>query len=101
MTSDIFREWFIGSFLPEIDPIRDRHMKIQLLLDNCSTHPADLHNMDPDVTFKFLPANTTSVIQPMDQAVLCSVKARAKKKFYYIKFQYCFEPPASTTALTL
>ena len=75
MTADLFREWFLGSFLQEIDPICDPDMRIQFLLDNCSAHPTDLEMMDPQVTFKFLPPNTTAVIQPMDQATLCSVKA--------------------------
>ena len=95
MTSDIFREWFISCFIPECDPIRDDKLQIQLLLDNCSTHQKDLDFMDPDIAIKFLPANTTSVIQPMDQAVLCSVKARAKKSFYLRLFEYVEQRPES------
>ena len=42
--------------------------KILLLVDNCTAHPAmdTLHN----IRLKFLPANTTSLIQPMDQGVI-------------------------------
>ena len=51
--------------------------------------------MDPDIAIKFLPANTTSVIQPMDQAVLCMVKARSKKSFYLRLFEYVEQRPES------
>ena len=71
----------LSCFIPECDPIRDDKLQIQLLLDNCSAHPKDLDFMDPDIAIKFLPANTTSVIQPMDQAVLCCVKSYQKKNF--------------------
>merc|ERR1711942_509279 len=47
--------------------------------------------MDPQLYIKFLPANTTSLIQPMDQAVLACVKAHQKKQFYHILFRYCEE----------
>ena len=44
---------------------------------------------DPDVTIEFLPPNTTSLCQPMDQAVLNSVKVFQNKEFYLTMFQYC------------
>ena len=49
-----------------------------------------MHDAGP---FKFLPPNTTSVIQPMDQAVLCCVKSRAKRAFHQKIFYYCEEHP--------
>ena len=47
--------------------------KIALLIDNCPAHPSvsDLTN----VQLVFLPPNTTSVLQPMDQGVIRSLKA--------------------------
>ena len=63
MTSDIFRDWFLNCFLLEIEPIIDPDMRIQFLIDNCSAHnDPDLEILDPNVTIKFLPANTTSLI---------------------------------------
>ena len=82
MTQDIFRDWFLNCFLSEVQPILDPDMQIQFLVDNCSTHnDPDLMIMDPKVHIKFLPANTTSLIQPMDQAVLACVKSYQKKIF--------------------
>ena len=92
MTTEIFRDWFVNYFLLEISPIRDDKMQIQLLIDNCSSHnDDDLQIMDPGVFIKYLPPNTTSLIQPMDQAVLALVKAHQKKKFYSKLFVYCDE----------
>ena len=47
--------------------------KIALLIDNCPAHPSisDLTK----VQLVFLPPNTTSVLQPMDQGVIRSLKA--------------------------
>ena len=47
--------------------------KIALLIDNCPAHPSvsDLTN----VQLVFLPPDTTSVLQPMDQGVIRSLKA--------------------------
>ena len=47
--------------------------KISLLIDNCPAHPSvsDLTN----VQLVFLLPNTTSVLQPMDQGVIRSLKA--------------------------
>ena len=55
--------------------------------------------MDPDATLKFLPPYTKSVIQPMDQGLLWSIKARAKKAFYQKMFNYCEQHPDEYTAL--
>ena len=93
MTAELFREWFIGCFLHEIDDLRNGHIRIQFVLDNTSAHPIELEHVDPDITLKFLPPNTTSVIQPMDQGPLCSVKARAKKSFHQKLFDYCQQHP--------
>ena len=52
-----------------------------LLLDNCAAHPDEesLTSSDGLVTAKFLPPNVTSLIQPMDQGVLESLKRRYRK----------------------
>ena len=51
------------------------------VLDNCPAHPnsEDLVSDDGAITAMFLPANVTSLIQPMDQGVIQSVKKRYKK----------------------
>ena len=68
MDSQIFEEW-----VPKLDrTFRMEGRKIALLIDNCPAHPSvsDLTN----VQLVFLPFNTTSVFQPMDQGVVRSLK---------------------------
>ena len=50
-----------------------------LLLDNCSAHP-DPEDLVSSDGAKFLPPNITSLIQPMDQGVIESLKRRNKSK---------------------
>ena len=89
-TKDTFQECFTNCFLHEIGEIRDEHVPIQFLIDNCSAHNAEILTIqDPDVTIEFLPPNTTSLCQPMDQAVLNSVKVFQKREYYLNMFQYC------------
>ena len=52
-----------------------------LTLDNCSAHPKEdiLVSRDGLVIAKFLPPHVTSLIPPMDQGVLESMKRRYRK----------------------
>jgi hypothetical protein len=59
----------------------DWEMRLQkknlLLVDNCSAHPV-LENLE-NIHFMYLPANTTSVLQPMDQGVIRSLKCHFRR----------------------
>ena len=69
MDSQIFEEWVC-----KLDQtFRMEGRKIALIIDICPAHPSvsDLTN----VQLVFLPPNTTSVLQPMDQGVITSLKA--------------------------
>ena len=84
MTSVLFEQWFKENFIPEVKLYCARKnipFKILLLVDNCTAHP-DLSHIDPNVRMEFLPANTTSRIQPMDQGVIANAKANYKKKYF-------------------
>ncbi|XP_065684412.1 tigger transposable element-derived protein 4-like [Hydra vulgaris] len=74
MTGDLFTEWVmkLDSFF------RAQDRKVALLVDNCSTHPRieGLCN----ISLIFFPPNTTSVLQPMDQGVVRSLKAHYRHK---------------------
>ena len=77
MTAEKFEFWFRNNFIPEVKCFCRRkriEFKILLLLDNCPGHP-DLNHIDPNVQVVFLPPNTTSIIQPMDQGVIATLKA--------------------------
>ena len=51
-----------------------------MFIDNAPTHPSSevLQTTDGNIECNFLPANTTSVLQPMDQGVLENLKRRYK-----------------------
>ncbi|XP_019624404.1 PREDICTED: tigger transposable element-derived protein 6-like [Branchiostoma belcheri] len=68
MTAAIFREW-----VRKIDvEMGRRRKKIVLLLDNCTAHPHDIPL--ENIRLVFLPANTTSLIQPLDQGIIRNFK---------------------------
>lgn len=72
MTSQLFKEE-VRKWDAEL-----KGRKILLLVDNCPAHPliTSLRNIE----LAFFPANTTSVLQPMDQSVIKSLKSHYRKK---------------------
>ena len=80
----IFLEWFHDHFVPLVQEKlteRGKEPRALLVLDNCSAHPDEdlLVSRDGQVKAVFLPPNVTSLIQPMDQGVLESLKRRYRK----------------------
>jgi len=78
-TSDITMDWFHKKTVPEIRryqteifKIPDDKLKALVLLYNCPAHPQveQLTSDDKKITCMFLPSNTTSLIQPIDQGVI-------------------------------
>ncbi|KAI6647413.1 Tigger transposable element-derived protein 4-like [Oopsacas minuta] len=68
MTRTIFQEW-----ISKRDSVLGENCrKILLLLNNCPAHPriSTLTN----IRLEFLPANTTSLIQPLDQGIIMNLK---------------------------
>ena len=102
MTADIFRDWYLNCFLMEVEPIIDPDMRIQFLIDNCSAHnDPELEFLSPNVTFKYLPGNTTSQILPMNQAVLSCVQSFQKRRFYQKLFRHCENNPEQESELNI
>ncbi|KAG7171309.1 Tigger transposable element-derived protein 1-like 83 [Homarus americanus] len=72
MFSTLSLSWFDDCFVPDI----------LLLLDNAPGHSPLLLDRHPNVKVVFLPPNTSSILQPMDQELICNVKAAfSTKKF--------------------
>ena len=69
MNSEIFEEWVRK--LDQNFGADDR--KIAFIIDNCPAHPS-ISNLT-NVQIVFLPPNTTSILQPMEQGVIRSLKA--------------------------
>ena len=75
MTGTVFEDWT----MKWNNKLKKAGQNALLLLDNASSHviPDSLSN----ITIHFLPANTTSHLQPLDAAVIRS-----------FKYKYCNEP---------
>ncbi|XP_045104407.1 tigger transposable element-derived protein 7-like [Portunus trituberculatus] len=77
-----FSDWFFKHFVPEVRRYQEDVLKFNLddvsallLLDNAPAHPSadKLVSADGKIRILYLPANTTSLIQPMDQGVISAV----------------------------
>jgi hypothetical protein len=74
MTSEKFEEW-----LKEVDrQMKRRQKKIAMIVDNCPAHPK-VEKLEAIELF-FLPPNTTSKTQLMDQGVIDNLKVHYRKK---------------------
>ncbi|XP_064093830.1 tigger transposable element-derived protein 1-like [Macrobrachium nipponense] len=68
--------WFHQCFIPQVSKYlleKGLPFKILLLMDNAGGHATDLSH--EGIQVEFLPPNTTSLIQPMDQGVIRAFKA--------------------------
>ncbi|GBL73539.1 Tigger transposable element-derived protein 4 [Araneus ventricosus] len=67
ITSEICEKWV--QKLDKVDMIAE-HRKIALVFDNCPAHPKEINQNLKNVTGFYLPPNTTSKLQTMDQGVI-------------------------------
>ena len=85
MDMKLFKEWFFQEFIPSVKKyLQERKLeeKAPLLLDNAPAHPSTdvLQSEDGTIKCLFLPPNTTSLVQPMNQSVLESMTRRYRKE---------------------
>ena len=74
MNSEIFEEWvrkLDRRFLAD-------DQKITLIIDNCPADPS-ISNLT-NFQIVFLPPNTTSILQPMDQGVIRNLKVHYRER---------------------
>ena len=73
ITSEIFVSW-----VKELDKkMKKKNRKIALVVDNCPAHP-QIPGLQ-SVELVFLPPNTTSKTQPMDQGIIQNLKVHYRK----------------------
>ena len=94
----IFNDWFDHCFAPAVENyLKNKNLvfKLLLLLDNAPSHLTDLSH--PNVQIEFLPPNTTSLLQPLDQTIIAAFKA------YYIpkSFELIYEDMESAKITSL
>lgn len=85
MNSEIFTDWYDNTFIPEVKRRQNEIGKqgnVLLLLDNAPTHPSAelLERENGKFKVKFLPPNVTSLLQPMDQSVIETLKRLYRKQ---------------------
>uniref|UniRef100_A0A3P9M3J7 HTH CENPB-type domain-containing protein n=1 Tax=Oryzias latipes TaxID=8090 RepID=A0A3P9M3J7_ORYLA len=76
MTKALNLNWFKGCFIPEVKGYlteKGLDFKVLLLIDNAGGFADDLSH--DGVQIEFLPPNTSSLIQPMDQGIIRTFKA--------------------------
>lgn len=71
MSTELLKDWIYKYFVPNVENYltsNKRPRKVILLLDIAQTHTNELQS--GDINIRFLPANVTSLIQPMDQGII-------------------------------
>jgi hypothetical protein len=79
----MFQDWVKTCAIPEIKAYcskQNLYFKALILVDNAPGHPVYVDELCENVKFAFLPPNTTSVIQPMDQCVISNFKS-----YYFLR----------------
>uniref|UniRef100_UPI00398EA6BC jerky protein homolog n=1 Tax=Pristiophorus japonicus TaxID=55135 RepID=UPI00398EA6BC len=85
VTRVIFLNWFGKHFVPQVRAHcmaagLDENCKIFLLRDNCSAHPDAELLVKANVRGIYLPPKITSLVDPMDQGILRSMKCLYKNE---------------------
>ncbi|XP_065261952.1 tigger transposable element-derived protein 1-like [Emys orbicularis] len=78
VTAALFLDWFHKCFILEVKQYLEEKgldFKVLLILDNAPGHPVALRFAHNNVEFVFLPPNTTSILQPLEQGVISCFKA--------------------------
>jgi hypothetical protein len=76
MTCEIFQE-----FLVSLDRrMTSKSRKVLLFVDHCPAHPKDVRNFKI-VQVEFFPANTTSMLLPMDQGIIEVLEQKFRRMF--------------------
>ncbi|XP_043835158.1 tigger transposable element-derived protein 1-like [Dromiciops gliroides] len=85
MTKAIFEDWFSSYFSPAVEKYcKDSNIafKALLILDNAPGHPTTLSSLCENIKVIFLPPNTTSLLQPMNQGTIATFKAYYLRKIF-------------------
>ena len=78
--------------------------KVFFLMDNVGSHPEQLQHKYTNIKIVFLPANATSVLQPLDLGIIKNVKLWYRKLLFrhvLAKIEECTTAYEATKSLTI
>ena len=87
MSMKLFETWFNTIFVPSAKDHLEANGEQQygiLLIDNAPVHPMSIVSEDQSFFCIFMPPNTTALIQPEDQHIIRSIKAKYDSKMFNI-----------------
>ncbi|XP_031819975.1 tigger transposable element-derived protein 1 isoform X3 [Sarcophilus harrisii] len=87
VTMSLFQEWFVHFFCPAVEKYCAQNNlpnKALLILDSAPGHPGNLDDLSDNVRVEYLPKNTTSLIQPMNQGVIATFKACYLRRVFHL-----------------
>jgi len=103
VTAVLFTEWFHQCFIPEVKVYLEKEglpLKFSLIIDNAPGLLQSISIEDENVQVTFLPPNTTSLLQPLDQDIISCVKASyARQVFEMIRAAVDADPNLQVNGL--
>lgn len=82
MNGQIFHDYFSHELHDELKRYCEKEkidFKVLILVDNKASHPPELSRINENIKAVFLPPNTTSILQLIDQGVISAFKANYLK----------------------
>ena len=75
------KAWMTGDIVLTAfnNKLRVQKRSVLLLLDNAGCHPEDIEGKFSNIKIVFLPANTTSKLQPLDLGIICHFKSHYRR----------------------